>query len=107
MFPVGAQCIEHEIGRELAGKGEGQAQLGGQLGTEGAGAQQPDRYVQTSSGHGAQTLARLWLGKQPAQLIQHLRKVRAVAAAMAQRLGRGLVGTRRAPQAQVDPTRVQ
>ena len=97
----------HVVRRELPGKGEGQAQGGGQLGAEGAGTQQPDRHVQPGTGYCHQSLAGFGLGEVMAQLIEHLREVLTVGTAPAQGPGGEHVGARGAAQTQVDTAGVE
>ena len=104
---IGAHRCHQIVRRELPGEGEGQAEAGGELGAEGAGAQQPDGYVQTGAGHRDQSLAGLGLSEIMPQLIEHLRKVLAIGATAAQRPGGSHVGAGRAAETQIDAARIQ
>ena len=51
--------FEHLLRREVTGEGERQAENGGKLSAEGAGAEQPDRDVRSGSGNSGARVGRV------------------------------------------------
>ena len=100
---IDVQRPHHVAGREMAGEGVGQAQVGGQLRPIGRGAQNPDRHGLAFARVGDNALIRR-CGREPLhQLHDILREgVDVALKRAAQGAGRGLIRARRAAQAQVD-----
>lgn len=103
LAPIDLQRLVEMVGREMRGEGIGQAQRGGELRAEQAGAKHPQFHCGAVAGGGAD--AKVWLaGQQRAQLDHVLREqVGCAPQIAAQRLGDPHVGSRRTSKAQIDP----
>ena len=96
------------VGREVGGEGEGEAERGGELGAEVAGAEEPEGQVQPFAGDRPHRLPGGRRAEVGLQLQQVLREGVAAAAQLAtQRLGGPLVAAGSTAQSQVDPPRVE
>ena len=96
------------VRREMRREGVGQAQQRGQLRAIGGGAENPASHRKPRAGHRLDALAGLGRGEIAHQLHHIAGEVVAVAGQVAaHRIGRGLVGPRRAAQAEVDPPGMQ
>ncbi len=88
----------------MRGEGEREAHRPGQLGAEQAGAEDPDLEVGTAPRHGPHPLSGLGRTKVGEELVDVVGEaVRAADQRPAQRIGRRLIGPRRAPEAEIDP----
>ncbi|MNN24775.1 hypothetical protein D3C81_1382170 [compost metagenome] len=101
------QRFVHGIRREVRGEGEWQTHRCRQPRTEQAGTQQPHRHIHARTRHGLHALPRLRRREVMQQLGHVLRELVGTVEVAAQCTCGGVVGTRRATEAQVDASRIK
>ncbi|CAD5295455.1 conserved hypothetical protein [Bosea sp. 62] len=104
---IDGQRVHQRIRREMRGEGVGQAEHGGELRAEQAGAENPERDIGVGARHGLDHLIRLQRSEQRLQLQHVLREALGRVGLAPQRAPGALVGAGRTAEPEVDAAGIE